>query len=336
MSILITGAAGFIGFSLAARLLKDGASDVVGVDNLNSYYDVSLKEARLALLRRHHGFRFEKLDIADRAAASALFAEERFETIVHLAAQAGVRHSIDQPMGYTDANLVGFAHVLEGARAQQVRHFLYASSSSVYGGLKKLPFAETDRVDHPVSLYAATKRANEVVAHSYAHLYRLPCTGLRFFTVYGPWGRPDMALFKFTRLILQGEPIPVFNHGRMVRDFTYIDDVVEAVMRLIALPPAAGMAGKSEEYETDAPYRIFNIGNNRPVELLDYIRTLEKHLGREAQLDMLPMQPGDVPATMADMRRLERVTGFRPRVTVDEGVERFVEWYRRYYAAPGP
>jgi len=333
MSTLVTGAAGFIGFSLAERLLNEGVT-VVGVDNLNAYYDVSLKEARLALLRRQAGFRFERLDIADRAACAALFAGERFETIVHLAAQAGVRHSIDQPMGYVDANLVGFAHMIEGARAQRVRHFLYASSSSVYGGLKKLPFAETDRVDHPVSLYAATKRANEVVAHSYAHLYRLPCTGLRFFTVYGPWGRPDMALFKFTRGILAGEAIPVFNHGRMVRDFTYIDDVVEAVARLIALPPAADMAGKSEEYETDAPYRIFNIGNNQPVELLDYIRTLEKHLGRRAQLDLLPMQPGDVPATMADMRRLERVTGFRPTTTVDAGVGRFVAWYRGYYDAP--
>ncbi|HTV90091.1 MAG TPA: NAD-dependent epimerase/dehydratase family protein, partial [Stellaceae bacterium] len=271
-------------------------------------------------------------DLADRAAAGLLFGAERFETIVHLAAQAGVRHSIDQPMGYVDANLVGFAHIVEGARGQQTPHLLFASSSSVYGGLNKLPFAETDRVDHPFSLYAATKRANELVAHSYAHLYGLPCTGLRFFTVYGPWGRPDMALFKFTRGILAGEELPVFNHGRMVRDFTYIDDAVEAVMRLIALPPEAGMAGRSEEYETDAPYRIFNIGNNQPIELLDYIRTLEKHLGRPARLEMLPMQPGDVPVTMADMRRLERVTGFRPTTTVDAGIKRFVEWYLGYFA----
>jgi UDP-glucuronate 4-epimerase len=332
MSILVTGAAGFIGFALSERLLKEGA-EIVGIDNLNAYYDVSLKRARLQILQRYAGFRFEKLDIADRAGVAALFAGERFETIVHLAAQAGVRHSIEQPMGYIDANLVGFAHVIEGARAQRVAHFLYASSSSVYGGLKKLPFAETDRVDYPVSLYAATKRANELAAHSYAHLYQLPCTGLRFFTVYGPWGRPDMALFKFTRGILADEPIPVFNHGRMVRDFTYIDDVVEAVVRLIARPPQAGMAGKSEEYETDAPHRILNIGNNRPVELLDYIKTLETHLGRRARLDMLPMQPGDVPATTADMRRLERVTEFRPMTTVDEGVRRFVEWYRDYYGA---
>jgi UDP-glucuronate 4-epimerase len=330
MSILVTGAAGFIGFSLAKRLLADGAA-VVGVDNLSPYYEVSLKQARLAILERCAGFRFLQIDLADRAASAALFEGERFETIVHLAAQAGVRHSIEQPMSYFDANLLGFGHVIEGARAQQVRHFLFASSSSVYGGLTKLPFAETDRVDHPISLYAATKRANELMAHSYAHLFRLPSTGLRFFTVYGPWGRPDMALFKFTRGILAGEKLPVFNHGRMVRDFTYIDDVVEAVVRLIALPPKPGMAGTSEEYETDAPYRLFNIGNNQPVELLDYIRTLEKHLGRRAQLDMLPMQPGDVPATMADMRRLERVAGLRPKMTVDEGVRRFVEWYRGYY-----
>jgi UDP-glucuronate 4-epimerase len=332
MNILVTGAAGFIGFSLASRLLADGAT-VVGVDNLSPYYDVGLKEARLALLRRAAGFRFERLDIADRAACAALFAGKHFDTIVHLAAQAGVRHSIAEPMSYVDANLLGFGHVIEGARAQRVGHFLFASSSSVYGGLKNLPFAETDRVDHPVSLYAATKRANELIAHSYAHLYGLPSTGLRFFTVYGPWGRPDMALFKFTRGILAGEQLPVFNHGHMVRDFTYIDDVVEAVARLIALPPEAGMAGKSEEYETDAPYRLFNVGNNQPVELLDYIKTLEKHLGRRARLQMLPMQPGDVPATMADVRRLERIAGFRPRTTVDAGIGRFVEWYRAYYAA---
>jgi UDP-glucuronate 4-epimerase len=335
MSILVTGAAGFIGFSLAQRLLQDGAA-VVGVDNLSPYYDVSLKEARLAILHRHAAFRFARLDLADRAAAASLFQVERFETIVHLAAQAGVRYSIEQPMSYFDANLLGFGHVVEGARAQQVRHFLFASSSSVYGGLTKLPFAESDRVDHPISLYAATKRANELVAHSYAHLFGLPSTGLRFFTVYGPWGRPDMALFKFTRGILAGEKLPVFNRGRMVRDFTYIDDVVEAVVRLIALPPQAGMAGSSEEYETDAPYRLFNIGNSRPVELLDYIRTLEAHLGRTAQLDLLPMQPGDVPATMADMRRLERVAGFRPTTSVEDGVRHFVEWYRGYYGAVAP
>ncbi|HVC55438.1 MAG TPA: SDR family NAD(P)-dependent oxidoreductase [Stellaceae bacterium] len=327
MSILVTGAAGFIGFSLAARLLQDGVT-VVGVDNLSPYYDVALKEARLAILGRHHGFRFARIDLADRAACTALFAGERFETIVHLAAQAGVRYSIEQPLAYVDANLVGFAHVIEGARAQQIGHFVFASSSSVYGGSGKLPFAETDRVDHPITLYAATKKSNELVAHSYAHLFGLRCTGLRFFTVYGPWGRPDMALFKFTRGILAGEPIPVFNHGRMVRDFTYVDDVVEAVSRVIALPPAAGA-----DSETAAPYRIYNVGNNRPVELLDYIRTLEKHLGRQAQLNLLPMQPGDVAATMADVSRLEQAIGYRPTTTVDEGIRRFVEWYLDYHRA---
>ncbi|HKS89078.1 MAG TPA: SDR family NAD(P)-dependent oxidoreductase [Stellaceae bacterium] len=327
MDILVTGAAGFIGFSLAARLLRDGAQ-VVGIDNLNAYYDVRLKEARLAELRRHPGFRFVRLDVADRAGCEKLFAAERFDSIVHLAAQAGVRHSLTHPLDYVDANLVGFAHVIEGARAQQVRHFVFASSSSVYGGLDKLPFSETNPVDHPLSLYAATKRSNELAAHCYAHLYGLPCTGLRFFTVYGPWGRPDMALFKFTRGILAGEPLPVFNHGRMVRDFTYVDDVVEAVTRVIALPPEGGEGG------TNAPYRLFNIGASRPVELLDYIRTLEKHLGREAMLDLLPIQPGDVPVTMADTTRLESVTGFRPTTTVEEGIRRFVEWYRDYYRAP--
>ena len=324
MGILVTGAAGFIGFSLAARLLRDGAP-VVGIDNLNSYYDVRLKEARLAALRRHSGFRFVRLDVADRAGCEKLFTEQRFDSIIHLAAQAGVRHSLTRPLDYVDANLVGFAHVIEGARTQQVRHFVFASSSSVYGGLDKLPFAESDPVDHPLSLYAATKRSNELAAYCYAQLYGLPCTGLRFFTVYGPWGRPDMALFKFTRGILAGEPIPVFNHGHMVRDFTYIDDVVEAVTRVIALPPAAGEGG------TNAPYRLFNIGASRPVQLLDYIRMLEKHLGREAKLDLQPMQPGDVPVTTADTTRLERATGFRPTTTVEEGIRRFVEWYFEYY-----
>lgn len=335
MGILITGAAGFIGFSLAAKLLQEGAS-VVGVDNLSPYYDVRLKEARLAELQRRPGFRFVRIDLADRAACAALFEAERFEIIVHLAAQAGVRHSIDQPFEYVDANLLGFAHVIEGARAQRVSHFVFASSSSVYGGATKLPFAESDRVDHPISLYAATKRANELASHSYAHLFGLPCTGLRFFTVYGPWGRPDMALFKFTRGILAGEPIPVFNHGRMVRDFTYVDDVVEAVRRVTSLPPVAGAAREADASGSDAPYRIFNIGANRPVELLDYIRTLEKHLGREARLDLLPMQPGDVPVTTADVGRLERVTGFRPTTTVDDGIRRFVEWYLGYYGLNKP
>jgi UDP-glucuronate 4-epimerase len=325
MTVLITGAAGFIGFSLASRLLRQGES-VFGIDNMTPYYDVALKKARLDLLNARPGFRFAPIDIADRASIEGFFARERFEIIVHLAAQAGVRHSLEQPLAYIDANLVGFAHILEAARAQRVGHFVFASSSSVYGANRKLPFAEDDNVDHPVSLYAATKKANELTAHSYAHLFGLPCSGLRFFTVYGPWGRPDMALFKFTKAILAGEPIPVYNSGRMARDFTYIDDVVEAVVRVIAAPPSPG-----EERGSDAPYRILNVGNGRPVELLDYIRTLETTLGRKAQLDLLPMQPGDVEATLADVSRLERTVGYRPVVTVDEGIRRFVEWYAAHY-----
>jgi UDP-glucuronate 4-epimerase len=325
MTVLITGAAGFIGFSLASRLLRQGES-VFGIDNLTPYYDVALKEARLDLLNAHPGFRFAPIDIADRAPIEGFFARERFEIIVHLAAQAGVRHSLEQPLAYIDANLVGFAHILEAARAQRVGHFVFASSSSVYGANRKLPFSEDDNVDHPISLYAATKKSNELTAHSYAHLFGLPCTGLRFFTVYGPWGRPDMALFKFTKAILAGEPIPVYNSGRMVRDFTYIDDVVEAVVRVIAAPPSPG-----EERGSDAPYRILNVGNGRPIELLDYIRTLETNLGRKAQLDLLPMQPGDVEATRADVSRLERTVGYRPVVTVEEGIRRFVEWYAAHY-----
>jgi UDP-glucuronate 4-epimerase len=325
MTVLITGAAGFIGFSLASHLLRQGES-VFGIDNLTPYYDVALKEARLDLLKAHANFRLERIDIADRAAIESFFARERFDVIVHLAAQAGVRYSLEQPLAYVDANLLGFAHILEGARAQRVRHFVFASSSSVYGANRKLPFSEDDNVDHPVSLYAATKKANELTAHSYAHLFGLPCSGLRFFTVYGPWGRPDMALFKFTKAILAGQPIPVFNAGRMVRDFTYIDDVVEAVVRVMAAPPSPG-----EERGSDAPYRILNVGNGRPVEVLDYIGTLETVLGRKAQLQLLPMQPGDVPATLADVSRLERTVGYRPVVTVDEGVRRFVDWYVAHY-----
>ena len=332
MTILVTGAAGFIGFSLADRLLAAG-EEVVGVDNLSPYYDVSLKEARLARLRRHPRFRFQLLNLADRDAAAAFFNTNKFEVIVHLAAQAGVRHSYEQPLAFADANLLGFAHVLEGARMQRVRHLVFASSSSVYGANRKIPFTEDDRVDHPISFYAATKRANELAAHTYAHLHSLPCTGLRFFTVYGPWGRPDMALFKFTRLILAGEPIPVYNEGRMSRDFTYIDDIVEGIVRVIALPPAPG--GSAAE-GTQAPYRIFNIGNGRPVELIEYIRTLEQCLDRTARLEMLPAVPGDMLATMADVGQLERATGYRPIVSVADGVRRFVEWYREFYRLAAP
>jgi UDP-glucuronate 4-epimerase len=327
MTVLVTGAAGFIGFSLASRLLQQGER-VFGIDNLTPYYDVALKEARLELLKAHADFRFAPIDIADRAAIEGLFARERFDIIVHLAAQVGVRYSLEQPLAYVDANLVGFGHVLEGARAQRVRHFVFASSSSVYGANKKLPFSEADNVDHPVSLYAATKKSNELTAHSYAHLFGLPCTGLRFFTVYGPWGRPDMAPFKFTKAIVAGEPIPVYNEGRMVRDFTYVDDVVEAVVRVMAVPPSGG---DGEAGGSGAPHRIFNVGNGRPVELLDFIKTLEARLGRKAQMQLLPMQPGDVESTLADVSRLERAIGYRPVTTVDEGVRRFIEWYAGYY-----
>ncbi len=336
MTVLVTGAAGFIGFSLAARLLRDGAN-VFGIDNLCPYYDVALKESRLALLRRYPGFRFALVDIAERGAVESLFERERFDTIVHLAAQVGVRYSLEQPLSYVDSNLVGFAHVLEGARAQRVRHLLFASSSSVYGANRKLPFSESDNVDHPITLYAATKKANELTAHSYAHLFGLPCTGLRFFTVYGPWVRPDMALFKFARAIVAGEELPVYNEGRMVRDFTYIDDVVEAVVRLMAIPPAAGRDDAAAVPEaTAAPYRIFNIGNGRTVELMHYIRTLERCLGRPARLQLLPMQPGDMVATLADVTRLERAIAYRPATAVEDGVGRFVEWYRAYYRTAPP
>ena len=329
MTILVTGAAGFIGYSLAARLLRDGES-VFGIDNLCPYYDVSLKQARLGLLQQCSGFRFQHIDIADRAAMEALFASERFDTIVHLAGQAGVRYSLEQPLTYVDSNLVGFAHILEGARAQRVRHLLFASSSSVYGANRKLPFSETDNVDHPITLYAATKKSNELTAHSYAHLFGIPSTGLRFFTVYGPWVRPDMALYKFARAITAGEKVPVFNAGRMVRDFTYIDDAVEAVVRLIERPPAAG-AGSADENITGAPYRVFNIGNGRPIELLDYVRTLERCFGRKAQLELLPMQPGDMEATLADISRLEQAIAYRPATPLEEGVGKFVEWYTAYH-----
>jgi UDP-glucuronate 4-epimerase len=313
--VLVTGAAGFIGFHLAARLLDRGDA-VVGVDNFNAYYDVSLKEARLARLAERERFEIVRADIADREAMERVFAAGRFDAIVNLAAQAGVRYSVENPHAYVESNVVGFLNVLEGARRHGTGHLVFASTSSVYGLGTELPYRESSDTDHPISLYAATKKSNEVMAHAYAHLFGIPATGLRFFTVYGPWGRPDMALFKFTRGILDGTPIPVFNEGRMVRDFTYIDDIVEGVVRVIDRP---------------APYRIFNIGNHRRVELLDYIRAFEKALGKEAKLDLLPMQPGDVRATEADTAALQAATGFHPATPVEEGVRRFVAWYRDYY-----
>lgn len=334
MNILITGVAGFIGSALALRLLERGDT-VFGIDNLSNYYDVSLKSARLDRCRPFNSFVFSKLDITDRAGMAKYFHAHRFDVVVHLAAQAGVRYSIRNPYAYVDANLVGFAHVLEGCRNGKVGHLVFASSSSVYGTNCKLPFSEHDSVDHPVSLYAATKKANELMAHSYAHLYGLPCTGLRYFTVYGPWGRPDMALFKFTKGILEGQPIPVFNHGKMVRDFTYIDDVVDGTMAVIGRVAVATTDGKAEKPDpatSHAPYRIYNIGNHRPVELMQYIRVLEQCLGRQAVLEMLPMQEGDVPATYADTDDLARDTGFNPATPIETGVARFVEWYRSYYS----
>jgi len=332
-NILITGAAGFIGSTLALRLLARG-DRVTGIDNLNDYYEVSLKKARLARLEPHPSFNFRMLDIIDREGMRALFAGERFDAVVHLAAQAGVRYSIDNPAAYIDANLVGFGNVVEGARRGNAGHLVFASSSSVYGANVKLPFAESDSVDHPVSLYAATKKANELMAHSYAHLYRLPCTGLRFFTVYGPWGRPDMALFKFTKAILAGESIQVFNRGDMLRDFTYVDDIVEGVIRVTDRPAAPDPAWRAEAPDSatsSAPYRIYNIGNSSPVKLMRYIEVLEQCLEKKAQCEMLPMQAGDVPATNADVSRLERDAGYRPGTPVEVGVQRFVEWYRKYY-----
>ncbi|HEX7044407.1 MAG TPA: NAD-dependent epimerase [Burkholderiales bacterium] len=332
MHVLITGVAGFIGSALALRLLERG-DRVHGIDNLNDYYDVSLKEARLRRCA-HERFTFERIDIVDRPAMAELFRAHRFDAVVHLAAQAGVRYSIENPYAYIDANLVGFGNVLEGCRRAKVAHLVFASSSSVYGANTKMPFSEHDNVDHQVSLYGATKKANELMAHTYASLYGLPCTGLRFFTVYGPWGRPDMALFKFTRAMLADQPIPVFNHGKMIRDFTYIDDIVEGVVRVtdrIPRPNAAWSGAKPDPASSYAPYRIYNIGNNQPVELMRFVRALEQALGRKAQLQMLPMQEGDVPATFADVESLSNDVGFRPNTPVEEGVRRFVEWYRAYY-----
>ncbi len=319
MKVLVTGAAGFIGMHVCERLLARG-DEVVGIDNLNDYYDPALKHSRLARLDGQPNFRFQRIDIADRDALAALFAHGGFERVVHLAAQAGVRYSLRNPHAYADANLTGFVNVLEGCRHHGVRHLVYASSSSVYGGNKKVPFAETDPVDHPVSLYAATKKANELMAHSYSHLYGMPTTGLRFFTVYGPWGRPDMAYYSFTKAILEGQPIDVFNHGDMKRDFTYVDDIVEGVVRVLDKPATAAEAG-------GAPYRIFNIGNHEPVALLDFIACLERLLGKTTDKRMLPMQDGDVPATYADIGALKAWVGFRPSTPLEQGLRRFVDWY---------
>ena len=333
MHVLVTGAAGFIGAALSAALLERG-DRVVGVDSLNDYYDVSLKRARLARLTALPGFEFIQLDMAAREGVAALFARHRFDAVAHLAAQAGVRYSIDHPHAYADANLVGFLNVLEGCRHAKVGHLVFASSSSVYGASVRTPFSENHTVDHPISLYAATKKANELMAHTYAHLYSLPCTGLRFFTVYGPWGRPDMAYFKFTRGILAGEPIPVYNRGEMARDFTYIDDIVEGVVRVLDRPAAPDPdwdPAHPAVASSTAPYRIYNIGNNRPVKLMEFIGTLEKCLGRKAVLDLLPMQPGDVPSTAADISALGKATGFAPATPVETGLARFVAWYHEYY-----
>jgi UDP-glucuronate 4-epimerase len=334
--IFVTGAAGFIGFHVSKRLLERG-EDVVGIDNLNDYYDPALKLARLDILRKFERFEFVRADIADRTAIEELFARHKPARVVHLAAQAGVRYSLTNPHAYTESNITGFLNILEGCRHHGVEHLVYASSSSVYGANTKQPFSEHDNIDHPVSLYAATKKANELMAHTYAHLFGVASTGLRFFTVYGPWGRPDMALFRFTRGILAGEPIPVFNEGRMIRDFTFIDDIVEGVVRVLdkrAEPDPNWSGDDPDPARSYAPYRVFNIGNNRPVLLLDYIAALEEALGRKATLDLLPMQPGDVVSTRADVAELEKAVDFRPTTTIAEGIARFVTWYKDYFQVP--
>lgn len=333
MKLLLTGAAGFIGFHTAQILLARG-DEVVGLDNLNDYYDVTLKQARLAILQKFPNFRFVKLDVADRPNIAALFAQEKFQRTIHLAAQAGVRYSIQNPLAYIDSNVVGFANILEGCRHNGVQHLVYASTSSVYGANTRMPFSVHQNVDHPLSFYAATKKANELMAHTYAHLYGLPVTGLRFFTVYGPWGRPDMALFLFTRNILAGKPIDVFNYGNHRRDFTFVDDIAQGVVRAMDRP-----AQPNEEWNSDAPdpgtskapYRLYNIGNNQPVELMRYIECIEQNLGKKAEKNLLPLQAGDVPDTFADIEDLVREVGYRPATPVEEGVRRFIEWYLGYY-----
>jgi UDP-glucuronate 4-epimerase len=333
--ILVTGAAGFIGFHVARRLVEAGRA-VIGVDNLSPYYDPKLKEARLAQLADAKNFKFVRLDLADRAATAALFAEHRFPSVIHLAAQAGVRHSLVDPHAYVDANLIGFVNILEGCRHHDCRHLLYASSSSVYGSNTKMPFRTSDNVDHPLSLYGASKKANELMAHSYSHLFDLPTTGLRFFTVYGPWGRPDMAMWIFAKAISAGKPIKLFNHGKMRRDFTYVDDVVQSVVRLIDRPAQGDPAWSGDTPDparSSAPWRIYNIGNNNPVELLDVVSLLEKELGKKAIRELTPMQPGDVPATFADVDDLMRDVGFKPSTPIAEGIARFIAWYKEYHRA---
>jgi UDP-glucuronate 4-epimerase len=333
MKILLTGAAGFIGMTTSLRLLARG-DEVIGLDNLNDYYSVQLKQDRLARLTPHERFRFVHMDVADRAGMEQLFARERFDRVIHLAAQAGVRYSLKNPHAYVDSNIVGFMNVLEGCRHNGVQHLAYASSSSVYGGNTKMPFSEHDSVDHPVSMYAATKKANELMAHTYSHLFGLPTTGLRFFTVYGPWGRPDMALFLFTKAILEGKPIDVFNHGQMQRDFTFVDDIVEGVIRVmdrVAEPAADYRADKPDPGTSNAPFRVFNIGNHNPVPLMDFIACIEDALGRKAQKNLLPLQDGDVPATYADVDALKNWVGFTPATDIRTGIGRFVDWYRAYY-----
>lgn len=331
--ILVTGAAGFVGFFVAQKLLDRG-DEVIGLDNINDYYDVNLKYGRLAQLEGRPKFTFYKLDLADRAGMENLFAEHQFERVAHLAAQAGVRYSLKNPHAYVNSNLVGFIHILEGCRQQNLKHLVFASSSSVYGANTKMPFSAHDNVDHPLSLYAATKKANELMAHTYSHLYNLPTTGLRFFTVYGPWGRPDMALFAFTKAIISGKPIDVFNYGKMRRDFTYVDDIAEGVVRTlnkIPEPNPEWSGDRPDPSTSKAPYKIYNIGNNQPVELIRFIEVLEDCLGMKAEKNMLPMQPGDVLATYADVDDLAKDVDFKPSTPIEVGIDNFVKWYRSYY-----
>jgi UDP-glucuronate 4-epimerase len=333
MNVFVTGAAGFIGFHLSKRLLEEGNA-VFGLDNLNTYYDPKLKQDRLSMLQDYPSFTFRKIDLEDRQGMAEVFHENDFDVVVHLAAQAGVRYSLENPYAYVDSNLMGFMNILEGCRARKISRLVFASSSSVYGANTKMPFSVHDNVDHPVSLYAATKKANELMAHSYAGLYQIPCIGLRFFTVYGPWGRPDMALFKFTKAILENSPIDVYNYGNMKRDFTYIDDIIEGVVRVMKIVPEPDEkwnGNNPDPGRSFSPYRVFNIGGSRPIDLMDFISVLEEALGRNAEKNMLPLQKGDVVATCADASDLEAITGFRPAISIEQGIKDFVKWYRSYY-----